>query len=366
MFPNGNPDDRGIVACHNRQGANGAENDTNAFEWRRPDIRVLLVKDSRRRLAPVSTGTKETRIPAVLRTFPFLGNFPCKQDTHHALGCRDPQSGPALRALGKSLLPATDLRSIVKPTQNLMLIASTEIGIAFQPIYRLAPVQSVAVGTEALARWSNGIAPPEAFARARRCGQLTRLDCACVRAALRETAFLPRDGLIFLNVYPQTLVAPTFPKWFLQRLAQARVTPERVVVEIVERFLPADHDRLISCASALRSAGIRLALDDFGTGHSNLDLLLELRPQFVKLNAPFLRRARRITAGDRLLQALAEITADLGTSVVAEGIEDLADLEAVIAAGIGYGQGYYLARPAPAAETASHLAPGTILRATAA
>ncbi|HET7040702.1 MAG TPA: EAL domain-containing protein, partial [Gemmatimonadales bacterium] len=93
----------------------------------------------------------------------------------------------------------------------------------------------------------------------------------------------------------------------------------------------------------------RLAVDDVGTGHSNLQMVIEVRPDFLKLDRFFVTGAATDPVRQATLAAMAGLAAALGGAVVAEGVETAADLAAVRAAGITLAQGYLLSPPlAPA------------------
>src|SRR5262249_43785620 len=94
-----------------------------------------------------------------------------------------------------------------------------------------------------------------------------------------------------------------------------------------------------------RRHGIRIAIDDFGSGHSGLQLLASIRPDFVKLDMALCLgvahdRARRV-----IVRGAAAMCRELGSTVIAEGVESVADLEALLDVGIRYFQGFLFAHP---------------------
>src|SRR6202041_3270678 len=92
---------------------------------------------------------------------------------------------------------------------------------------------------------------------------------------------------------------------------------------------------------ALRRIGCRVALDDTGTGFASLSLLLEVAPELIKLD----RAMTRDIDSDPVRRALARALVAFGKEVGAEGIETAAELDVLVDLGIGYGQGFHLARP---------------------
>jgi hypothetical protein len=132
----------------------------------------------------------------------------------------------------------------------------------------------------------------------------------------------------------------------LKYVARLGMLPRMLVLEITEHERVEDMDHLAEVVAVVRSAGVALALDDFGDGRSSLRLWSQLKPEIVKIDKYF---TRNISAhGDKLktIQALQQIAAVFGTSLVAEGIETPEDLRVLRDLGITYGQGYFLGRPA--------------------
>ena len=96
----------------------------------------------------------------------------------------------------------------------------------------------------------------------------------------------------------------------------------------------------------IRNRGAKLAVDDLGSGYSNLKYISDLRPDVVKLDRGLVGGLTKGTRLYRLVTAIVNLCVDMGAKVVAEGIETEGELRAVIGAGVHYGQGYLLARPA--------------------
>jgi EAL domain-containing protein (putative c-di-GMP-specific phosphodiesterase class I)/DNA-binding NarL/FixJ family response regulator len=211
--------------------------------------------------------------------------------------------------------------------------------MVYQPIYRLDDGE--AVGAEALARFRGPPerGPQEWFEEAGEVGLRHQLELACAQAALSGLDQLPDGTFLSVNASPETLTTSSF------RSLLAGVDGTRIVVEVTEHAPVEDYDRLDAALERLRANGVRLAVDDAGAGFASLRHILRLRPDFIKLD-------RTLVAGiqdDRSLQALAAglvtFAGRLEADVVAEGIERLAEIEALTALGVEYGQGYFLAGP---------------------
>ncbi len=213
--------------------------------------------------------------------------------------------------------------------------------VVFQPICRLH--DRMTVGVEALARFRG---PPQRgpdrwFAEAGEVGLCRELELAAARKALALLERLPAEVFLSLNVSPTTLATAGFRKLL------ARTDCARVVVEVTEHAPIEDYARLNETLGTLREPGVRLAVDDAGAGFASLRHILRLAPDFIKLDRTLIEGI----ASDRSQQALAawliSFADKMGATIVAEGIECEEELEALTALGVTYGQGFFLARPAP-------------------
>jgi len=222
-----------------------------------------------------------------------------------------------------------------------------------QPVFSLAD-RSV-VGVEALARFPGR--PPRGpdrwFADALRVGLGVELELAAARQALALLGRLPAGVALAVNVGPLTLQDERFAELV------GRVEGERVVVELTEHQAVNDYPGLGEAVARLRRFGARLSVDDAGAGYASFAHVLELRPDMVKLDRSLIRRIDRDGLRRDLATALVGFAHRAGASVVAEGLETAGELAVVETLGVEFGQGYYLARPAPLDDQAGlGLAPG--------
>jgi EAL domain-containing protein (putative c-di-GMP-specific phosphodiesterase class I) len=147
---------------------------------------------------------------------------------------------------------------------------------------------------------------------------------------------------LFLNIHPAELNE----RWVVQPDDPIFQHTEDVYLEITEA-VPLSHFRLCSDMLAeVRGRGVHLVVDDLGAGYSNLKYIADLHPRVVKLDRNLIAGLARDTRLFKLVAAIVRMCTELDARVVAEGIETETELEAVIAAGARYGQGYLLARPA--------------------
>jgi EAL domain-containing protein (putative c-di-GMP-specific phosphodiesterase class I) len=218
-------------------------------------------------------------------------------------------------------------------------IASEAFRAVFQPVVDLATGNTV--GFEALTRFDDGCPPDRTFAAAVECGMGIELETVTLGAALREARLLPPRAWLSLNVSP-TLLAQGDT---LVGLLAGRPGP--VVLEVTEH-------EAIDTYAPLRAAmlrlgpGVRLAVDDAGAGVANFNHLVGLRPDFVKIDAGLVRGVDADPSRRAVVVGLIHFAAEAGCQVIAEGIETAAERATVAELGVTLGQGYLLARPAPA------------------
>jgi diguanylate cyclase (GGDEF)-like protein len=206
-------------------------------------------------------------------------------------------------------------------------------------------------GVEALARWDRGaqlLAPADFLPLAEREGLLPSLDGWMVDEVVAFAQRLDpgtRPLELAVNLAVDSLLADDV----LARLsvAAAAVHPHRLVVEVTESTLLLDVPRVARSLARLREADVLVALDDFGTGFSSLSHLVDLPVDQLKADRSFTAGVDRQGRRAAVLRAVVGLAADLGISVVAEGVETPAQLDALRALACPRVQGYHLGRPVP-------------------
>lgn len=233
-------------------------------------------------------------------------------------------------------------------------LEASAFDIALQPLVALDTGE--VVGHEALVRWthpSRGDVPPAAFlpllVAARAMDQL--LDLVLDRAL--ATVDLGDDAYVSVNLHPTDLRAADLTERVAGALARHGVAPGRLVLEVTEASPIDDPETAIAALGALRALGVRIALDDFGTGTSSLARLAALPVDMVKLDRAFVAGVVDDPRVAGMVSGVVTVVESLGLGLVAEGIETADQREALVALGVGVGQGWFLGRPArPAATTA--------------
>ena len=232
-----------------------------------------------------------------------------------------------------------------------LLAAGGELSSAFQQIVSLR--DGFALGFEALLRLpptSGFSGTQEAFDAASGTDLLVDFEMAALETHLASASPL-RDGLLFLNVSARSLLDGRLqPRNLTELIARNGLCPERIVLELTELVRVADPSEFSKRLAPLRSAGFDLALDDFGAGFSDLRLLLELSPEFVKIDRSLVQGASMDHRRRLFLESIETLSRRIGCTVIAEGVETSEDVEICRACGIPFAQGWALAYPGPAAS----------------
>lgn len=235
------------------------------------------------------------------------------------------------------------------------LLASEHLHVAFQPIVDLSTGE--VLGREVLGRLgpgaaeahARGVSGPQALLEvAHAHGKLVAVDRRFREIGIETLARAASEGVFFLNVDPRVIDDPAFSAGFTRRLLEEHgVAPTRIVLELTESGAVLDSDRLERIVRHYASQGFRIALDDVGAGYASLTALIRVRPHFLKLDKAIVRHLAGDPLRAHLVRSLADFGRRAGIQVIAEGIEDEADLHALLTCGVELGQGYLLARPAP-------------------
>ena len=220
-------------------------------------------------------------------------------------------------------------------------LATGKLGLVYQPVVRLSDGRTI--GYESLARFADPghESPGEWFDDAREVGLTAELEFASVRQALASLSDVPVETWLSINLSPASILIPEFEHLISHQLAG------RLVIEITEHAPVADYRTLALALQAFRAAGGRLAVDDVGAGYSSLHHILELEPDFIKLDVVLARDIETDAKRRALASCLAVFAQSLGITAIAEGVETAGQLRGLSALGIRHGQGYFLARPGP-------------------
>jgi EAL domain-containing protein (putative c-di-GMP-specific phosphodiesterase class I) len=249
-------------------------------------------------------------------------------------------------------VPQAAQQQVIREANDLeRLFAQRAVTAVFQPIVRLDSGERTAyetLGRPAKAVTSYDVGQLFRIATLRgEGGRLSRLFRA---VALSELPRLrERPITVFFNLHPHEMVDAGELGRELETLVAALAPGQRAVLEIHESAVT-DLRAMEAVRAQLRGLGIGLAYDDFGAGQSRLMELIEVPPDFLKLDMSLVRDIDRNSKRQELVRALVKVMADLGIEVLAEGIERADEGAACHALGCTLAQGYFYGRPGPAGD----------------
>ncbi len=235
-------------------------------------------------------------------------------------------------------------------------IREEQFTLAYQPIVDIAARE--VVGYEALVRWVHPdrgfVSPVEFIPLAEQTGLIVELGTWVLREACRQLAAwrdaaLP-ERYVAVNVAGLQLQREDFAEAVAAALAASGLPPEALLLEVTESSLIHDIEGSQRRMNAVRELGVRFAIDDFGTGYSSLSYLSRFPLDVLKVDKSFIDEIATSRRGRAIVDAIVNMAASLDLAVVAEGIEQAEQLQALAEIGCGLGQGYFYARPMPAAE----------------
>ena len=229
-------------------------------------------------------------------------------------------------------------------------LANEEFELFYQPLVNL---KSGRIATcEALLRWNHPVrgtvSPIDIIPVAEDMGLIVDLGRWILRKACMECMKWPEGVSVAVNFSPQQFHQRDVLSEVRYALEVSGLPAHRLEIEITESSLLRNTQLTHDVLSQLHAIGVRISLDDFGTGYSSLSYLHNFPLQKVKIDRSFLEGIdtdRPLT----LLRGVARLSADLGMSVVVEGIETNEQLELISADGtVTEAQGYLFSRPVPA------------------
>jgi len=183
----------------------------------------------------------------------------------------------------------------------------------------------------------------------------TILDMAYLGQVLEIAQELPENAFISLNIQKSTLVLqPEFPTHFLDWLAIAGMPPTRFILEVNTQNGPGQGTEHLDVLQNLRSHGVKVALDDVGIGRTNLDQILEIRPDILKLSPMFTQGLLHDPYRQAILEALVDMTRKTGGRILAKNLESVDDFRIARWMGVALFQGYLFAVPGPIALWREH------------
>lgn len=247
--------------------------------------------------------------------------------------------------------------SLTKAEWLLDILTAERLTSYFQPIVYAEDTSQI-FAQEALLRGfdeqGNIINPGLIFTHAQDAGLVFQLDALARQVAIREASQHGIKEKVFINFSPTAVYDPTTClRMTVRAISEAGIPHNNIVFEVMESEQPPDISHLIKILKFYQEAGFLVAIDDFGSGYSNLNLLHELRPDFIKLDRHLIHNIHQDPYKAFITEKLLEITQKLNIKTVAEGIESLEELLWVRERGATFIQGFLVAKPSKTPVTST-------------
>ena len=290
--------------------------------------------------------------------YPYLRG-PCLLPVGMSVEIRNPQFGTATQL--RRLIDAgrrecqLDVEMARRDTRNELLetILDHRIYSVYEPIVE---VESRTVfGYEALARGPEGSrfhSPVALFTAAEEHELVFELDCVCRESGLRGAMDFPGGTKLFLNIRPTTIHDPSFQgERLIETLERRSLAPTDVVFEISEQESIESFGAFREMRDYYRGLGFQFALDDTGSGYAGLEELLEVEPDYIKIDRSMVSGVDQDPARQDVLSAVLQLADKMGAQVIGEGLDTLEELEMLGRLGIRFGQGWLFGHPTPLLAT---------------
>lgn len=226
-------------------------------------------------------------------------------------------------------------------------VERNQMHLVYQPQYALSTMQIT--GYEALLRWTHperGEIPPSVFIPiAEENGLIERIGAHVLEVACVEAAGWPDHLTLAVNVSAAQLYSPSFVNHVRQTLYRAGLSPRRLELEVTETALVRDIVGALTTLRQVRGMGVGVAIDDFGTGYSSLAHVLAFPFSRIKLDQSFVRSLASNRQAPGIVRSVIALGRNVGTPVVAEGVERQSELDFLRDEGCESAQGFLLGRP---------------------
>jgi diguanylate cyclase (GGDEF)-like protein len=246
-----------------------------------------------------------------------------------------------------------------------------ELLLYYQPIVDIHSGRLLAA--EALVRWQHPerglIAPDQFIPLAERSGLIVEigewvLNQACQQLVAWQAAGLT-DLAVSVNLSPVQFRRGDLDQQVHAALTRSGLAPAGLELELTESILLQDSEKFISLLTRVKALGVSLAIDDFGTGYSNLSYLQRFQVDKLKIDKSFVGKLHGNSQGQAIVTAIIQMAKSLQLVTTAEGIEDEATRQLLASLGCDQAQGYWFARPLPAADFALYAQRAAVSIATA-
>jgi diguanylate cyclase (GGDEF)-like protein len=224
-----------------------------------------------------------------------------------------------------------------------LAVEQNEIHPFFQPIVDLHSGEICAL--EILARWKDttlGSVTPDRFIPViNQLNMMPQFTLSMLRQAFAAAAMWPLAPVFSFNLSAREVCDLSTPLRIFRLLDEFSVVPSRLKIEVTEEALMSDLATAKQVITSFRNAGVKVMLDDFGAGYAGMGYLRDLKFDSIKIDRSFIAKMLDQTESNKIVDAIQKLAESLGLQTVAEGIENLATLEALKAIGCKFGQGFH-------------------------
>jgi diguanylate cyclase (GGDEF)-like protein len=253
-------------------------------------------------------------------------------------------------------------------TDLRLAIERREFDVYYQPIVSIAEMEPV--GFEALVRWNHptkGVIQPSHFVGVCESTDLVIpltlqvLEQSCRTVGSWNKDRPDRPFFVSVNLSGKHFDQPDLVGQINSILGETAFQPHNLKLEITETALMHNADASVQMLNQLKSSGIRISIDDFGTGYSSLNYLHRFPLDVLKIDRSFVCSANTSNENREIIRTIVYLAQALNLEVVAEGVENISQLEMLRSLGCEFAQGYLFSRPLPAEQIETLVQDGSML-----
>ncbi|HND20017.1 MAG TPA: EAL domain-containing protein [Acidobacteriota bacterium] len=179
----------------------------------------------------------------------------------------------------------------------------------------------------------------------------SEVDRACTELALSSVSQLDWSPVCLINVHAATLGKDlNFQDFLRTQIERWSLTPSRLIVKIIEPGCQWNGACFLDALEGFRRMGIRIALDDIGSGQSNFRMMLDYQPDFFRIDGHFVKGVCWDTYRQAILESMSYLAQKTGVQLIAQGVDEAADLHTLLNSGITLVQGSLFSKPLPFAQ----------------
>ncbi|SEL55060.1 EAL domain, c-di-GMP-specific phosphodiesterase class I (or its enzymatically inactive variant) [Colwellia chukchiensis] len=236
-------------------------------------------------------------------------------------------------------------------------LTTDEFFMVYQP--QVDTISGKLIAVEALVRWQSEVlgrvvSPVEFIAIAESNGLMVSLGEKIIDLVFAQVQQWQKQGVdlnkVCLNISPQQLLAANFSELLLSKAEHYAISPAHIELEITETSLLTDPKECISILHKLNDLGFTIAIDDFGTGYSSLEYLNTMPLHKLKIDRSFIVDIDKNIKSAALVKTIIAMANNLNLQVLAEGVENMEEVQALQALSCQFVQGYFYAKPLTATD----------------